>query len=230
MQLSVQKYKAIAIGRGANLDLIDAPLNNAPWLRTRFTEIRSNTVEADRQRMIRELVSWTSPGAGGFYDDLGNPALQPHLVKGETLYNDDPAFLKAPMNGYASRSLEGAMRISSSTFAEVLHDRSLEMLYTHLDKSAHYKIKIVYGAEARAEIKLVANGKYEIHPLRPKAMLAQPEEFDIPAEATQGGELRLTWTRPAGLGGSGRGVQIAEVWLIRVHNIVTGERLTPYTH
>ena len=32
MQLSVPRYKAIAVGRGANLDTIDVPLNNRPWL------------------------------------------------------------------------------------------------------------------------------------------------------------------------------------------------------
>jgi hypothetical protein len=40
-------------------------------------------------------------------------------------------------------------------------------------------------------------------------------EFDIPAAATQDGELRLKWYRTPGLGGSGRGCQVAEVWLIR---------------
>ncbi|WP_446742188.1 hypothetical protein [Silvibacterium acidisoli] len=31
--------------------------------------------------------------------------------------------------------------------------------------------------------------------------------------ATAQGVLDLKWTRPAGLGGSGRGLQVAEVWL-----------------
>ena len=44
---------------------------------------------------------------------------------------------------------------------------------------------------------------------------SQPVEFEVPADATRGGELRLTWSRPKGLGGNGRGVQVAEVWLIR---------------
>ncbi len=33
MQLSVARYKAIAVGRGANLDTIDMPLNNRLWLK-----------------------------------------------------------------------------------------------------------------------------------------------------------------------------------------------------
>ena len=51
--------------------------------------------------------------------------------------------------------------------------------------------------------------------MQPKPTDFQPVEFDIPKEATAGGELKLTWTKPAGLGGNGRGVQVAEVWLIR---------------
>src|SRR2546427_514255 len=40
-------------------------------------------------------------------------------------------------------------------------------------------------------------------------------EFDIPAKATAGGELTLTWQREPGLGGNGRGCQVSEVWLIK---------------
>ncbi len=229
MQLSVPRYQAIAVGRGANLDLIDFPMNNAPWLYNRFAEVRAATTEAERLRLINQVVNWSNPGAGGFYDDLGNAFAQPHLVKGSE-YKEDPAFLQAPMSGYSARLQDNTARVSSSTFAESLHDRPLEMLYQQLDKTARYRVRIVYGAEARAEIKLVANLKYEIHPMRQKGMTFQPEEFDIPAEATQSGELRLTWSRPPGLGGSGRGVQVAEVWLIRVHDIGSNERAVPYTH
>jgi hypothetical protein len=46
--------------------------------------------------------------------------------------------------------------------------------------------------------------------------------FDIPAEATSSGELSLIWNREPGLGGNGRGCQVAEVWLIRKEPQVTG--------
>jgi hypothetical protein len=38
-------------------------------------------------------------------------------------------------------------------------------------------------------------------------------ELDVPQRLTAGGKLTLEWTRPAGLGGSGRGHQVAQVWL-----------------
>ena len=46
-------------------------------------------------------------------------------------------------------------------------------------------------------------------------MPSEPLEFDIPREATASGNLRLEWRRETGLGDAGRGMQVAEVWLIR---------------
>jgi len=48
---------------------------------------------------------------------------------------------------------------------------------------------------------LIANDKFEIHPMRPKDMNYQLLEFDIPVEATKTGELKLKWNRPLGIGG-----------------------------
>ena len=85
MQLSVPRYRAIGLRRGANLDAIDLGLNNRVWLRERFAEIRALNTETDRLAKIDAIVNWTNPGPGGFYDDLGNPAQQPHLVAGRGL-------------------------------------------------------------------------------------------------------------------------------------------------
>ena len=214
MQLSVTRYKATAIRRGANLDLIDYPLNNGPWLREQFQRIRLLPNESDRLRQLDEIVNWTNPGPGGFYDDLGNVDARPHLVLG-TSYAEDPAFKFAPMIGFAPRTRPPFARVSSSRFAEVLHDNPLEMQYRNLDRAAQYKIRIVYGSESPTMIRLVANGKFEIHPFVQKSTDARPQEFDVPRDATASGNLRLTWSRPPGGGGTGRGVQVAEAWLIR---------------
>ena len=52
MQLSVPRYRAIAVGRGANLDLIDAPLTNAPWLQEQFSALKKLTSEDARRQEI----------------------------------------------------------------------------------------------------------------------------------------------------------------------------------
>ena len=90
------------------------------------------------------------------------------------------------------------------------------MHYTGLDNKAQYAVRVVYGGDSpKVQIRLTANGKYEIHPLRDKPSPQAPLEFDIPRDATQSGELTLEWSKQAGQGGNGRGTQVCEVWLIR---------------
>ncbi len=217
MQLSVPLYQAIGRDRGATLDSVDVPLNNRSWLKQRFAEVLQLRGEAERLKSIHAIVNWTDPGPGGFYDDLGDPARQPHLVR-PAAYEQDPAYLQSPMMGFArpTWSLEG-WRTSWITVAESLFDAPLEMHYTDLDRAAHYKIRIVYGGEKSAGrvIRLVAGATYEIHPFQLIENLTTPVEFDIPPAATADGDLRLTWAKSPGLAGSGRGCQVAEVWLMR---------------
>ena len=68
----------------------------------------------------------------------------------------------------------------------------------------------------RVPVRLVANGNVEIHGYQQKPSPVAPAEFTVPRQATSKGTLDLEWTRPAGLGGNGRGCQVSEVWLIRV--------------
>jgi hypothetical protein len=196
MQLSVERYKAISVGRGANLNTIDYPLNNRVWLKLQFEEIRKLDTEAERLKLLDEIVNWTNPGPGGFYDDLGNPSAQPHLVRGAD----------GPLVHFEDRP-KG--RKSWWDQALTLYDAPLKMHYEGLDPAAKYKVKAVYGGAVR----LVANDKSEIHPLLNKTY--QVVEFDLPPEATASGTLTLTWTRAPGGGGAGRGCQVAEVWLMR---------------
>jgi len=212
MQLSVEKYKAIAVGRGANLDTVDMPLNNRPWLKQRFAELRQMPEEKERLDGIRQILRWADPGPGGFYDDLGNPARQPHLVRGPG-FEADPAFLESSL---VSFSYQPTLPATWRTFAESLNDAPLKMRYTHLDPAAQYKVRVVYSVETpRPKVRLEAGESIEIHPFIERPNPPRPLDFDIPAKATAGGELNLSWRREPGLGGNGRGCQVAEVWLIK---------------
>lgn len=216
MQLSVERYKAIAVSRGANLDSIDVPLNNRLWLRQRFAELRKLAGESDRLKEIEEIVNWTNPGPGGFYDDLGDPARRPHLVRGPG-FEQDPAFLESALLGFGPTGIAGApWRSSWWRHAESLNDAPLKMRYTGLDPTARYKVRVVYAGDSLSqEIRLVAGDNLEVHPFIKKELPVRSVEFDIPAEAVQKGGLALTWYRRPGLGGNGRGCQVSEVWLIR---------------
>jgi hypothetical protein len=212
LQTSVPKYQAIGVDRGATLDTIDVPLGNRLWLKERFAALRAISVEDGRLRGIDEIVNWTNPGPGGFYDDLGNLRQQPHLIVGPG-FESDPAFLRSSHTGFAGF---GPMRAAWKDHAESLVDAPLKMRYDDLDRQARYKIRVVYGGDApRIKILCVANDKFEIHPFVAKKRPYGPLEFDIPPEATATGELRLTWYRQQGLGRNGRGCQVSEIWLIK---------------
>ncbi|HVW83679.1 MAG TPA: hypothetical protein VHB50_03325, partial [Bryobacteraceae bacterium] len=214
MQLSVNRYQAIAIGRGANLDAIDFALNDRVWLKQQFAQIRAEPDEKKRLARIAKILDWTDPGPGGFYDDLGDTARQPHLVPGEP-FEKDPDFLKSPLVGFGNLPEQG-WRVSWFTHAETLGDTPLRMRYKGLDRDAQYAIRVVYGGDApKIPIRLVANGTTEIHNFLPKPTPVAPLEFGIPRAATASGNLSLEWTKPQGGGGNGRGVQVSEVWLIR---------------
>jgi hypothetical protein len=202
VQSSVARYRAIGIDRGATLDTVERPLNNRLWLAAQFQRIRAMSDEQARLDAIDRIISWTDPGPGGFYDDLGNPEQQPHLVTGSV--------------GFSSYHPD--WRLSWMTHAESFYDAPLTMRYTGLDPNAHYRLRIIYGGDVfgdRTRIRLVANDTIEIAPPTAKPQPTDPVEYDVPADATHTGTLTLTWTEEAGLGGSGRGCQVAEVWLLR---------------
>jgi hypothetical protein len=220
MQLSVDKYQAIAIGRGANLDEMDVPLNDRVWLKNRFAELR--TLEGDTAKLqgINEILGWTDPGPGGFYDDLGNPSCQPHLVR-DGSYEKDPGFLATPTIGFRS---EPAWRRSWCSHVDGLYNTPVTMHYDNLDPQARYKLRVVYaGDNFEAKVRLVAASgavdtdkqEIEIHAFQSKPQPVRPVEFAIPTNATANGDLTLTWQSNRERGGPGRGCQIAEVWLIK---------------
>jgi hypothetical protein len=214
MQLSVDRYKAISIDRGASLDTIDFALNNRVWLENRFNDIRAIPSEADRIAKIDELLNWTNPGPGGYYDALGFVNWRPHLVPGES-YAQDPDFLKSPLISFGTSPQRG-WRTTQAADSEIIQDRSLRMRYTELDPAAHYKVRISYGGDSRrTAVRLTANS-IEVHPFREKGPTPEPVEFEIPQQAIASGTLTLEWTRTPGLGGNGRGTQVSEVWLIKV--------------
>jgi hypothetical protein len=214
-QLSVPKYQAIAIERGANLDGIDVPLTDAAWLKKQLAEVHKLPEEPARLARIHAILHRTDPGPGGFYDDLGDPQRQPHLVRGAG-WASDPASYASPLVGFNFRGTGPAPDAPREWWqhAETLYDTPLRLRYTSLDPAATYRVRVVYSRERRtSRMRLVANDKYEVHDYL--ARPAEPVEFAVPAAATAGGELTLTWTQEPGIGGAGRGCQVAEVWLLK---------------
>lgn len=215
MQLAVERYHAEAVSRAANLDTLDAPLNDAPWLKEQFARIRALTSYTEWRRAIEEILDRTNPGAGGFYDKLGDLSCRRHLVSGVGALKD-PEFRASALLGHGYPEWSGAaVPVAWKCWAESLYDAPLEIRYSDLDHRASYKVRVVYSGDAGAWIRLDCNGDRQVHPLIAKPWPPRPSEFDIPVEATRTGELTLIWQRKSGLGGNGRGCQVAEVWLMK---------------
>jgi len=218
MQLSVEKYYAIAVRRGATLDLISYPLNDRLWLKEQFKRIAQLNIEQDRLNEIEKITNWKNPGPGGFYDDLGDLGNQPHLVLEES-YKDDPSFYHSPFVGFAlSKRTWGRIplqglnyRVSWGRYMQTLYGHPLKMHYSNLDKTAQYIVKATYVGK---EVRLLADKDIIIHDYMRRDTI-KPVAFDIPLEATKDGELTLKWNMKLGQGGHGRGCQIAEVWLMK---------------
>jgi hypothetical protein len=216
MQLAVERYQAEAVERAANLDTLDTALTDAPWLNEQFTEIRHLTSDLERMRAIQALVDRTNPGPGGFYDDLGNLTCQPHLVRGLGSVQD-PEFRASSLLGFGYPYWSSHVApVAWKCWAESLFDAPLEMRYENLDPDAQYKVRVVYSGDSpELKIRLIGTENIEIHPFISKPSPIRPLEFDIPSAATRKGNLTLKWFREPGLGGNGRGCQVAEVWLIK---------------
>ncbi len=209
MQLSVAKHGAANTERGANLDTLDVPLGDGPWLAAVLEDIATLPTEAERARALAELDHVHSPGPGGFLDDLGNPLAQPHLdtrpLPPHDLEFQDSAWL-VPTFG-TRRPANPPQPVLWQTAAETLYGAPLVLSYDHLDPGTRYRVRVLYHGRYRAAVSLEAGGVLLHGPLRPTNPPA-PVAFAVPQEATADGRLTLTWRLH-----EGRGVQVAAVWL-----------------
>ena len=58
------------------------------------------------------------------------------------------------------------------------------MHYANLDSKAQYMLRVVYGGDSpKTKLRLMVNGKFQIHDLIDKPSPQAPLEFDIPREA-----------------------------------------------
>lgn len=242
-QLDVENYKAAGPERGAVLDFLDTPLNNRLCLGHEFNAILDGRLSAStpeksvngdvRLARLARIADWEDPGPGGFYDDLGCAWKQPHLAKPKPLW-DDPAGITAPREDHAF-DLNSPSRLLWLDVSEALYETPLTLRYDDLDPKESYRVRVTYLGRYSATIRLVGNRAYEIHGayghtlngvrymsnysdsaavISPATnalpLEVIPLEFVIPREATQNGTLELTWQRI-----TGRGIQVAEVWLIK---------------
>lgn len=213
LQLSVPKYGASNWERGANLDRIDTPLNDRTWLEAEFKKIQQLSSEEAKRNQLARIANWQAVPPGSFYDDLGDPANEPHLVRG-TPWQDDPEMYHAAIDGIADQTLEHGWRLSWLSYGETLYETPLTLHYANLDRSSNYTLKVTYAGEDYVlPMQVEANGTV-VQPFRTRNGNPEEVELKLPHALTQDGALTVQWKRAPGVGGGGRGGQVAEVWLL----------------
>ena len=211
-QTYVGKHGAQHRTRGAFMDGIDEPLNNAAWLSAQFKEIRSIGSESQRLNAIDNIVNRTNPGPGGFYDNLGSHSSM-HRILNDVAWEDDPGTLMSPRIAFyykVDRSSDKEFPLAWKNQACVIYETPLRLFYDNLDPTAKYKIRVAYTGRRGKMVRLAADDVYAIHDLI-ETMEPPIREFPIPKEATDDGRLELIWT----CGEGQRGSQVAEIWLMR---------------
>src|SRR5262249_52127001 len=122
-----------------------------------------------------------------------------------------PGFDESPQCAFSLRG--GATPRAWWHCAETHYETPLRAKYDGLDRSAEYRVRVVYGAQGGRKVRLTAGGGHE----GPGGVAEAFEAGGVcrPAAATGDGKLTLTWTPEPGAGGPGRGCQVCEVWVLK---------------
>ena len=117
-QLSIEEpYKARNPERGAMLDWLDQPVNDRPWLEQRFHQIEKMEDQEAQLAALNEIVNWTDPGPGGFYDNLGAVGDFSHVVYQKT-WEEDPSACNSPRVAFITYKADKAFRAKENAAFE----------------------------------------------------------------------------------------------------------------
>lgn len=198
------------------------------WLK-RQLERAKNAENEKRNEMLSMIVDYEYPGEGGFYDNLGtfNKAL--HVVFGYPYDHGQP---------YVSQMLsEGNRPSQRSMHFTQNEEQGVTLHYRDLDKSASYKIRFTfvrpwyqerYAMRMNQKCQSIyANNILIARDVELPLQMSDFFTYDIPREATAGGELTIRLERSADVGcgdrvsveqwrnSGGWGTIASEVWLIK---------------
>ena len=209
LQTSVTLHHASGYERGAVLDFVDRPLNNRWWLADEFPRIRKLPTEAEKLEALELIRNWETPGSGSFYDEVGNIAKSPHVIRGEGI-NTDPMMERNPNPGFWWWD-EGKSRKRLSWQTSM--DWPLGLAYHQLDAQAAYRVRVTgYG-----QIRVRANGQLLTPTLEAKQDVGGFKEFPVPATLLKDGKLKLTFDLPTDEAKLNWRQQsrVSEVWLLK---------------
>ncbi|TBL81080.1 hypothetical protein [Paenibacillus thalictri] len=230
-QSSVGKYQAIAWDRGAFMDDIDQPLNNAHWLLGCCERARQAADESSRLELLRAAIRRTDPGPGGYYDNLGSPSGWRRVVSKHD-WDEDPSFGESVFTAYCVHFLHmreerkrevGPVPLAWLTQLTAFYKEPLKLRYEHLDDGSDYVLRVTYSGFMTARSGPMTLKAGDRHVLQEQLRINVPVqqiEYVISREAITDGVLTLTWSTAY----DRVGPFAAEVWLMRAeyHQSIQG--------
>lgn len=226
-------YKSLAEQAGVESDRLHGVRNDGffnlqqdyvgfGWIRRQLNKAVAAS-PADRRKIVERILYNDDPGVGGFYDDAGDAARSPHLVRGWS---------------YGDGEISSENRRSQRTMAFTTDEKEgVTFEYEGLDPQAEYRVRLSlvrpkykprYAARHRQTSQSIYADEF---PLAVDLVLpefnAEDFEFDIPSQAVADGKLTLTMRKQAGIGEGlrsdvtiwrntgGWGTLVSEVWLMK---------------
>ena len=206
MQLSVERYGAKGAERGAVLDALGIPLSDRWWLEDEIARVREMPDAGAQVARLVTLGTWENPGTGSFYDDVGNVACSPHVLRGEGM-DTDPMLERTPFpffmwweNGYSRKRRAWQSDIHWPT-----------LVYREIDPNASYTVR----ATGKGTLRMRINGEL-VQPTTDTQEIGEFRIYPVPARAVRTGTLTLTWDDvDAGNIHWRQYSRVNEVWLLR---------------
>jgi hypothetical protein len=220
-QLTIEKHHAMS-GRGNFIDNINNPLNDVAWIYSELSKAEKALSDDQKIIIIQGILNRTNPGAGGFYDNFGNPSAWERVIFREDVLTD-PGNLKTPRVsfGVGLKDTEWVHEITAKGFegdaspkawmnqVTALYDQPLEIEYKNLDPATSYTIRVAYTGRFRSNMKMMADGIL-VHDFI-RTGIQPMYEFPIPQQAIEDGKVTFQWT----CGEAERGAQVSEIWIIK---------------
>jgi hypothetical protein len=207
LQTSVEKHGASGGQRGAVLDYLDHPLNNRWWLEDEFAKVRALPTEEVKLARLEVLRTWEDPGPGSFYDDIGNVAKSPHVIRGPWI-NTDPTMRRNPNPDFMWWD-DGRSRVRPSWISKM--DWPIGLRYDGVEPTARYVVRTTGCGQCLLRV----NG-VRVVPTRDGQKIGEIKEFPVPPKLYANGTIVLTFDRPHEPGINWRYTsRLCEVWLLK---------------
>ncbi|MCE1198563.1 MAG: hypothetical protein LWW85_06305 [Marinilabiliales bacterium] len=182
-----------------------------------------------KTELLQRITDYENPGEGGFYDNLGTGNKAPHVVAGYPYDHGQPYV--AGMLSEGNRPSQRSLHFTQD------EKQGVTLHYSHLDPKARYKIRVTlvrpWYQDRYAERmvqkseSIYANDLLVAKDVELPLQMSDFFTFDLPAKATESGEMTLRFEKSANVAtgdrvaveqwrnSGGWGTLVAEVWLMK---------------